>query len=65
MPALFEAELRDPGSESPPHVHLATVQAEAVLLCDRCRQRPRSPHAIVLCDECDRWTAEWIAKRRP
>ena len=28
--ALFEAELRDPRPESPHHVHLATVQAEAV-----------------------------------
>ncbi len=63
--ALFEAELRDPGPESPSHVHLATVQAEAVQLCFRCRERPRSPHAIALCDECDRATDEFIARRRP
>jgi hypothetical protein len=63
--ALFEAELRDPGPESPPHVHPATVQAEAVQLCLRCRQRPRSPHAIALCDECDRATREWVARWRP
>ncbi len=63
--ALFEAELRGPGPESPPHVHPATVQAEAVQLCFRCRQRPRSPYAIALCDECDRATHEWVARRRP
>ena len=44
--ALFEAELLDPRPESPPHVHLATVQAEAVRLCIRCCQRPRSPYAV-------------------
>jgi hypothetical protein len=63
--ALFEAELHDPRPESPPHVHPATVQAEAVQLCLRCRQRPRSPHAIALCDECDRAIHEWVARRRP
>ena len=63
--ALFEAELRDPRPEGPSHVHLATVQAEAVRLCIRCGQRPRSPHAFALCDECDRATDELVARRRP
>ena len=63
--ALFEAGLRDPGPESLPNVHLATVQAGAVRLCIRCGQRPRSPHAIALCDECDRATDELVARRRP
>ena len=63
--ALFEAERRDPGPESLPHVHLATVQAEAVRLCIRCDQRPRSLHAIALCDECNRVTDEFVARRRP
>jgi hypothetical protein len=63
--ALFEAELGDPKPESPPHVHLS-VQAEAVRLCIRCGQQPRSPRAIALCDECDRATDEQlVARRRP
>jgi hypothetical protein len=64
--ALFEAEqLRHPEPESPPHVHPVNVQAETVKLCISCDQRPRSPHTIALCDECNRATDEWIAKRRP
>jgi hypothetical protein len=42
-----------------------TVQPEAVRLCFRCGQRQRSPHAIALCDECDRATDELVARRRP
>jgi hypothetical protein len=63
-PALFEAELRDPRPESPSPTRVPTVQAEAVRLCIRCGQRPRSPHAVALCDECDRATDELVARRR-
>jgi hypothetical protein len=63
--ALFKAELRDAGPESPPHVQPAAVQAEATRLCIRCGQRPRSPHAFALCDQCDHATDEIVARRRP